>query len=700
MGAIKKTFTTHCTHIQLKMIEKILILLITLTSIYNLSGQDLLESTLKGAQKKENAKTNFIAESILKKATFTPSALFHYAGNNISSEDKRYLDQVIRVKLDPTSLQSLFKKKSNTIRLSIPVSENKSFHLLMEKVDILEPGYFMETSDGRIIYPDRSKMLFYRGIVEGDNSSLASLTIVDDNVKLLISDDEGNYSINRDQNNKEIWNLYNEYKLKIKSDRYCGTIFQPTNSDQNTKNPQGGYQKKLVQNIGVDIEVDYQMYLDNGSNEATVQTYVMALMNATITVFNAEMVTMHLSKTFIWTSTAAPYPYTGMTDVGEMLTAFGQRIQDNLTGNLAHLISTMGNGVSGIAWVDVLCMPNSGDPQYFGPYSVTAGLGTATVFPDDSGDVSVFAHELGHNIGSPHTHDCSWGPNNNRALDDCVTTVPPNCGLLTPLEQTGTIMSYCNNTLLSKGFGTLPGALIRTKFNNSTCITVGTGNQCDENLTVSTATTTGNSLASSSVSSSGTVAIMGAAVFSSPNVNLNAGFEVPLGNCFEANNVGCTYTGVLTCEGGGTTTCTEYVNNTSQVIPDVTAVVSTLVVGDARTITEVKILNITGDHTYFGDLEITLTSPNNTTVTVKDFDGALGCNGNFDVSFDDDTAAGAFDCNAINPGMYKSSSQLSGFDGETSNGTWTLTVTDKGEGDTGNLTGWKLNICGTSTGGA
>jgi hypothetical protein len=140
----------------------------------------------------------------------------------------------------------------------------------LEKVDILEPGYYMETSDGRIIYPDQNKMLFYRGIVEGDNSSLVSLTIIDDDVKLLISDDEGNNSINRDQNNREIWNLYNENKLKIKSVRKCGTTHQPKNSAENTEDTKGDFRKMMVQNIQIDMEADYAMYVANRNNEATV----------------------------------------------------------------------------------------------------------------------------------------------------------------------------------------------------------------------------------------------------------------------------------------------------------------------------------------------------------------------------------------------------------------------------------------------
>ena len=189
--------------------------------------------------------------------------------------------------------------------------------------------------------------------------------------------------------------------------------------------------------------------------------------------------------------------------------------------------------------------------QSSGPYGVTADINSGVLpsYAANSTEVLTFVHELGHNFGSPHTHGCSWGPTNNLAIDDCSAQDDGPCGVVAPVTDAirGTIMSYCNNANLNKGFGTEPGALIRNRYNAAMCIDV----VCPATLTVNTATVNANQLASTSVTTSGTVAINGAAVFSSNVINLNAGFEVPTGNCFEANNVGCAYVGVLTCEGGG-----------------------------------------------------------------------------------------------------------------------------------------------------
>ena len=227
----------------------------------------------------------------------------------------------------------------------MPVSEDKRFHLLLEKVDILEPDYFMETSDGRIIYPDRNKIAFYRGIVEGNTNSMVSLTIVDKEVKLLISDDEGNYSINKDVKKKETWNLYNEKKLKAKSGFKCGThegmqIGEPVNHNKGTYT-------KMAKNVPIYIEVENDIFVAKGS-EANVQAHIMALMNASATAYTNEQINISLSSTFIWTTGMSMYR---KDDLGNTLTDFGARIQNNYTGRLVnYCLAAIGGGTVGIAW--------------------------------------------------------------------------------------------------------------------------------------------------------------------------------------------------------------------------------------------------------------------------------------------------------------------------------------------------------------
>ena len=85
-------------------------------------------------------------------------------------------------------------------------------------------------------------------------------------------------------------------------------------------------------------------------------------------------------------------------------------------------------------------------------------------------------HEIGHLLGSAHTHWCGWnlGGGNFGALDNCAPTeggCPPGPD---PGNTGGTIMSYCVNdgdtTSFLNGFGMLPGAAVRNFVDGNDCL--------------------------------------------------------------------------------------------------------------------------------------------------------------------------------------------------------------------------------------
>ena len=90
-----------------------------------------------------------------------------------------------------------------------------------------------------------------------------------------------------------------------------------------------------------------------------------------------------------------------------------------------------GGGGGGLAWVGVLC-------DGFG-YNVS-GVGGNVNFPSTNylWDIDVTCHELGHNIGSSHTHNCSWNP----PIDSCWVAEGGCYDAVLP--QRGSIMSYCH----------------------------------------------------------------------------------------------------------------------------------------------------------------------------------------------------------------------------------------------------------------
>ncbi|WP_186265979.1 proprotein convertase P-domain-containing protein [Sphingorhabdus sp. SMR4y] len=139
-------------------------------------------------------------------------------------------------------------------------------------------------------------------------------------------------------------------------------------------------------------------------------------------------------------------------------------------------------------------------------------------------------------------------------------------------------------------------------------------------------------------------------------------------------------------------TVTTYSNSSTASIPD-NACPATVDryfnVGTSYIIGDVNI-GVLLDHTYRRDLEISLTSPGGTVVTLMDYVG--GSANNLNVEFDDEGNDGSIASHTSNDSLtpvYASSrtpqNSLSAFDGENAFGTWTLRICDQQGIDTGSF---------------
>jgi subtilisin-like proprotein convertase family protein len=111
-------------------------------------------------------------------------------------------------------------------------------------------------------------------------------------------------------------------------------------------------------------------------------------------------------------------------------------------------------------------------------------------------------------------------------------------------------------------------------------------------------------------------------------------------------------------------------------IVDFGTTTSQLQFGSASLVSEIRV-GVEIDHTYIGDLTVTLESPSGTRVVLHDRSGS---------SADDIVGTYGLDLNPAEP--------LTVLNGEPANGTWTLEVRDDGNGDNGSLDAWELEICG------
>lgn len=160
----------------------------------------------------------------------------------------------------------------------------------------------------------------------------------------------------------------------------------------------------------------------------------------------------------------------------------------------------------------------------------------------------------------------------------------------------------------------------------------------------------------------------------------------------EAPSIDCT-TAPVTCNTTGSSDVGQAIDNSGLPFGGTQTITSTLTIGSSGSIADVNVLGIDISHTWVEDLTLILTSPQGTSVTLWD----LGC-GDFDdmlISFDDEGLTnGSYPCPPTDGLAYQPDELLSAFDGESMQGTWTLTIIDNFTGaDFGMLNAWSLEVC-------
>lgn len=394
---------------------------------------------------------------------FNPST---EAKENIQS----YVDGAKSLTIRAEVLKSLQEAQAGLIRLVLPDPLNISLDLY--RSDIYSQGARIRTSDGREFVPNPNH-LFYRGIIHDNANSVAVVSVFKDRIQILFSDAFGNRRIQQTPDGSYI--SFADLDLKIPKQLDCFT-------DESGAPPFIGEDHTTTREMAgncveVYVECDYKSYQDNGNSVPNTEEWVADLWNEVITLYDNEDIPVSVSDVFVYTSTD---PFAGLNSTSAVLYKFRDHI-DTLTynGRLAHLLSTRPLG-GGIAFLDVLCATTN-------QVAFSASLSTTILpVPTYSWNVEVVTHEMGHNMGSYHTHACVWNGNNTQ-IDDCgnqwatnTGNTPEGAACYNPnapiIPTSGTIMSYCHiisgvGINFNNGFGPQPGNVIRNEYNTASCNT-------------------------------------------------------------------------------------------------------------------------------------------------------------------------------------------------------------------------------------
>lgn len=345
-------------------------------------------------------------------------------------------DQADFFSLANNSLEVL-KKGEKDVLFQVPSEILHQEEMILTRVNPLSEGFFFQTSDGQKSIPE--KVFFYKGVLKGKENSKVTVTVHGDFIRAHIISGEDSYILGQFQQRKDKYVLMDEKYFAVEREVVCGwteDLKGNNSSPVSNDNTRTAYSTSSKP-VKIFFETDFNLYQKLGSSTLNTQNYVLSMFNEVASVYAEIGVLLNLTSSFIWTTTD---PYASQSSTSDMLYAF-RSTRTDFEGDLAHLLS--GRSMGGVAWLGALCGSYN--------YGVSASQGgNPSTLPRNSFTLIVVAHELGHNLGSPHTHNCSWNGNNTR-IDNCAghydmqyqegsCTNPFNPFL--PVR--GTIMSYCH----------------------------------------------------------------------------------------------------------------------------------------------------------------------------------------------------------------------------------------------------------------
>jgi hypothetical protein len=401
---------------------------------------------------------------------------------------------------------------------NMPLYAHGTVKIDLEEFQVWAPGAKVIVSDGKSVqYLDPPPMRFFRGLVNGDPESFAYFSIEGTTgaISGLIATRDGRFATNASRRRPAVrphagglgndpTGDYDYYltamddgdELSMAGQTWACEVeklpgFPPINKRILAETDAGGHPVTALgisgtqsYAIAVEVETDFELYQNAGSNVTTATTYITNLSGAVSTIYNRDIHTNLLQQNVhIYTSASDPW---SATDAPSGLTELGNYYHANhATLKRSAVVMLSGKSVAeGIAYEGVVCGSDfsTGGGNFGGAYAWAGGIGNLFGFqglvpvPDPNatnngiqygmpGDgtpmgtqtywpLEEYAHELGHNLAGHHTHCVAitlaeaLGTNHptQAFVDVCDTTEGGACatGTASAPPEKGTIMSYCH----------------------------------------------------------------------------------------------------------------------------------------------------------------------------------------------------------------------------------------------------------------
>ncbi len=360
--------------------------------------------------------------------------------------------------VNQSSLLAIQNDKPNFLSLNI-IHDGDTLNVKMQRHNIFTDGFIVRNQLDNSL--DYNPGLYYRGVVNNKRNSLAVFNFFNESVNGIISEPQvGNRILGQLESSNQ-YVIYSDNKMTVTQDFVCevDNVEQP--GEILPQSNISSFSNSSNNCVRIFYELTNDIYTQNGSSVTTTMNWITSIHNIVATLYSDATIPTALSDVLIWQEQD---PYSGSN--GDKLNFFRQnRIAFN--GDLAHLIDLPAAG--GVAFINSLC-------QDF-RHAFSGVSMNYSQLPTYSWTVNVVTHEMGHSMGSPHTHACFWN-GDNTAIDSCGpnngysegcdnASIPPNGG---------TIMSYCHldSTGMNLALGFHPQVRTYLSSNVDTKLCLGT----------------------------------------------------------------------------------------------------------------------------------------------------------------------------------------------------------------------------------